>query len=329
MPRSPRTVRAYGRNLLALVVASGAMGIAHLNFDSLGTGSCPLATSASFAGPPTLTPPSPELPVRIDAPSPSGTSGAPDTTISRHDDPTTLRGIWGIKMASALLEKGCDSFRKIPDYTASFFRQERVGGALSEGQTIELKVRHEPFSVYMKWLSGDRGRQLIYVQGQNEGNLLVQPGGIKGRLTGVLSLEPNSSLAMSESRYPVTKAGILELAQIILSYQKQDIQRGAGFRCEFQDGQQFEGRPCYLYLIEYESPQINADYRKSMVFIDKELSMPVCVKNFTWVRDANPETIDQESLVEFYAYTDLRIERQLTAGDFDQNNSDYKLRVRR
>ena len=82
------------------------------------------------------------------------------------------------------------------------------------------KIRHEPFSVYMKWLSGDRGRQLIYVDGQNDGKLLVQPGGIKGRLTGVLSLDPSGTLAMSDSRYPIQTAGLLALAKTILEHQK-------------------------------------------------------------------------------------------------------------
>jgi hypothetical protein len=70
-------------------------------------------------------------------------------------------------------------------------------------------------------------------------------------------------------------------------------------------------------------------YRKSIVFIDKELSMPVCVKNYTWAKDADPESIDEETLVEFYAYTDMRMEQQLGAADFDQHNKDYKLRVKR
>jgi hypothetical protein len=245
------------------------------------------------------------------------------------DDPNVLRGVWAVKMAAAMLERGCDSFAKIPDYTCTLFKQERIGGRLNDGQTIDMKIRHEPFSVYMKWLSGDRGRQLIYVDGLNEGRMLVQPGGIKGRLTGVLHLEPEGTLAMSESRYPIMKAGLLELARSILEYQVRDIERGTGFRCELRDHQEFEGRPCYLYQIECEGPEFCDVYRKSIVFIDKDLSMPLCAKSYTWGRDTNPETIDDETLVEFYAYSELRMEQQLSSLDFDQGNKDYKLRVKR
>src|SRR5690606_21363100 len=99
--------------------------------------------------------------------------------------------------------------------------------------------------------------------------------------------------------------------------------------CELRDQQSFDDRECFLYIIEYNSPEVNKTYRKSIVFIDKQLSMPVCAKNYTWARDADPETIDDETLLEFYAYTELKMQRQLGAVDFDQHNDDYKLRVRR
>ena len=325
MTRSPRSSRSLGRNFLALLVACSAVGVAQINYDPLSVGSTPTARAASVSEPTMVLPPSPALPTRLDEAANQETHRRGEAA----EDPQLLRGIWALKMVSALLEKGCKSFAAVPDYTASMFKQERIGGILGDGQTIDLKIRHEPLSIYMKWLSGDRGRQLIYVDGLNDGNLLVQPGGIKGRLTGVLSLEPSSALAMAESRYPIMKVGILELANTILEYQHADLERGHGFRCELRDDQSFEDRPCYLFVCEYDSPEMNETYRKSVIFVDKEISMPVCVKNFTWVRDANPETIDEESLVEFYAYTDVRIGQNLNAGDFDQHNRDYRLRVRR
>ncbi|WP_437225912.1 DUF1571 domain-containing protein [Planctomicrobium sp. SH661] len=326
MRRSQRSASPFGRNFLALLVAGGAFSIAQLNLDPFNFGGLQGSHSTATAAAPRLGPPPPELPVPI----PSG-ADAKDHTAAKpqsQDDAAILRGIWAVKMASALLEKGCENFAKVPDYTANMLKQERIGGALGICQVIDVKIRHEPFSVYMKWSEGDRGRQLIYVDGQNDGNMLVQPGGIKGRLTGVLSLEPTGSLAMSDSRYSITKAGLLELARSVLTYQKQDLQRGKGFTCQLFDQQEFEGRQCYLYLIEYEAPEFNDLYRKSMVYVDKELSLPICVKNFTWGKDVDPEKMDEETLIEFYAYTDLKFEQNLNAADFDKNNSEYRLRVR-
>jgi len=327
MPRSERSASPWKRNLLAVLVAGGAIGLSHLNLDPFSTGGEGGGRQKAMASTPRF-PPSPEMPVRLIGTDDVRTATpAPATQLA--DDPNTLRGVWAIKMARALLEKGCDHFSKVPDYTANMFKQERINGALSEGQSIEMKVRHAPFSVYMKWQTGDRGRQLIYVDGQNDGNILVQPGGIKGRLTGLLSLEPTGSMAMAESRHPITRAGLLQLGHTVMEYQDVDLKRGSGFQCELRDNQEFEGRTCFLYMIQYENAQANETYRKSMIYVDKELSLPICVKNYTWAKDANPETIDDETLIEFYAYTDLKIHQELTATAFDQNNSDYKLRVRR
>jgi len=313
----------FGRNFLALLVAGGAFGVAQLNLDpfgmSVGNGARGQAVAASR-----LSAPVPELPASAAQENIDHTAARPQG----QEDPAILRGIWAVKMASALLEKGCDHFAKIPDYTACMFKQERIGGALGDCQVIDVKIRHEPFSVYMKWSEGDRGRQLIYVHGQNNGNMLVQPGGIKGRLTGVLTLEPTGSLAMSDSRHSITKAGLLELARTVLSYQKADLNRGTGFTCQLFDHQEFEDRECFLYLIEYDGQEFNKEYRKSMVYVDKELSLPICVKNYTWGVDVNPERIDEETLIEFYAYTNLKFSQELTAADFDKGNSSYRMRVK-
>ncbi len=329
MPRSERSASPWFRNVLATLIAGGAFGISQVNLDPFVSGADGGGTKKANAAAPRTA--SVDLAVStVNAlPKVSGESDPAPDQQQQVNDFQTLRGIWAIKMSQELLKKGCANFAKVSDYTAHMYKQERIGGVLSEGQAIDMKVRHEPFSVYMKWQTGDRGRQLIYVEGQNDGNMLVQPGGIKGRLTGLLNLEPTGSMAMSESRFPITKAGLLQLGYTVMEYQDRDIARGSGFQCELRDNQEFESRPCYLYQINYDSPQVHESYRKSLVFIDKELSLPICVKNYTWAKDATPETIDDETLIEFYAYSELRVQQQLGSVDFDQHNGDYKLRVRK
>jgi Protein of unknown function (DUF1571). len=332
MRHRQRSTHPFGKNVLALLVAGGAIGIAQLDVNPFRDRGSRVNRSTAMASSINMTPTTPALPIGSGQQSSETPAGEHrDHSLARpqrEDDTAILRGIWAVKMAAALLEKGCDSFSRVSDYTANMLKQERIGGALGECQLIEMKIKHAPFSVYMKWREGDRGRQLIYVDGQNDGNMLVQPGGIKGRMTGVLSLEPTGSLAMSESRYPITKAGLLELARTVLSYQQKDLEAGKGFQCQLFDFQEFEGRPCYLYVMEYDSPESNKVYRKSMVYIDKELSLPICVKNYTWGKDVDPANIEEETLIEFYAYTDLKFDQQLTDADFDKNNSSYRLRVR-
>lgn len=337
---SNRRPSAGLRNVLALFVAFAAVGFGYLNFDPLSIGGDPRAAAASSRRSllmadmvPVSVPDSDTAQMQeADALGPAD-SASDSSSGSSAGGPTSgekpLTGVWALRMTSELLQRGCKLFEHVPDYTASMYKQERIGGVLSDGQDIELKVKHAPFSVYMKWLTGDRGRQLIYVEGKNDGKLLVQPGGIKGRLTGVMHLDPEGDLAMSECRYPVTKVGLLALARIILDYQTADLKRGSGCKCQLEDGHVFDDRPCYLFVCEYETPDANPLYRKSVMYIDKELSMPVCVKNFTWARDANPETLDEETLIEFYSYTNVEIEADLEQTTFAEDNPDYRLRIRR
>lgn len=329
MTRQRRSNRYPATNFFAMMIACGALAVVHINSDPTAIGDSPMETKIRTAPPLLSLPPTPSLPEKVGQSDGAAGESARQPQIVV-EDPATLRGIWALKMTSTLLRKGMKSFEKIPDYTATMYKQERLNGELVEGQTIELKMKHEPFSVYMKWLSGaDKGQQAIFVAGENEDNLLVQPGGIKGRLTGVLSLDPQGTLAMASSRHPVTQAGLVELAKTILSYQDEDLKRGHGFQCELQDHATFSDRPCYVFTCLYNSPEFNGEYRKSVIYVDKELSMPVCVKNFCWAKDANPETIDQETLLEFYAYSELEMTKKLQVADFDATNSSYRMRVRR
>ena len=329
MKRTPRRTTFRGPNFLAILVACMGIGIAQIHFDPIAIGGSP-SEAANPSGPPQVNlPPAPLLPELLNDEAQLDNSAQAQQAASA-EDPEVLRGIWALKIVSSMLRKGIDSFQNVPGYTATFFKQERMHGILGDEQSIELKMKHEPFSVYMKWTAGDaRGQQLIYVEGLNDGNLLVQPGGIRGRLTGVLSLEPDGTMAMSQARHPVTQAGLVELARTILQYQDADLERGDGFLCELHDNQKFADRDCYLFTCVYENASVNADYRKSLIFIDKELSMPVCVKNYTWAKDANPDTIDEETLAEFYAYSEIQLQKQLIAAEFDASNPDYRMRVRR
>ncbi|MFG0332713.1 MAG: DUF1571 domain-containing protein [Maioricimonas sp. JB049] len=330
-PRNSRQpARGPVRNVLALCTALAVVTFIHWNSDPVISGTDPEFQTASVTSAPRLVlPPPPALPEAVNDEAAGAETAEPDNQAADVAGPEVLRGRMATLMNVLLLKQGCADFEKIPDYSATLHRQERIGGDLRDPETLVLKLRHEPYSIYMKWKSGDAGRQLIYVEGQNDGKLLVQPGGFKGRLTGVLSLDPSGSLAMSECRYPVTKAGLLELARTVLEFREADLERGSGSRCEMHPDQMLNGRPCYLFIVEYDSPEVNSLYRKTIVYVDKELQMPTCVRNYTWGRDVDPENIDEETLIEYYCYTDIEMSTQLADADFDAANRNYRLRVRR
>lgn len=236
-----------------------------------------------------------------------------------------------LELYVTLLELGKQRLEQTPDYDATFFKQERLDGEeIQELQNLRVKLRHAPFSVYMKWLAGgDRGREVLYVDGQLDSRLLVQLGGVKGRLLKPLKLEPTGSLAMKESRHPITDMGLLNLTKKLITYRKRDLAQGKGVHWQLIPDQKCFDRDCLCFVVEYERAEFEPVYRKTLTYIDKELSVPVCVKNFTWPEAGSQlteEKLDEATCIEFYGYKDLRFSIGLKDSDFDRTNEQYAFR---
>ena len=329
---SHRIRSSRGPNLAAILITAGVITYVYLNSDPVISGTEPDLHSTVLTPPPRFVlPPAPPQAVRASAQSEivtdeSATAETEQVASQAAVDPDVLTGRWAMLFSVMLLQQGCEQFADIDNYSATLYKQERIGGELRDGQTVTVKMRHEPFSVYMKWLTGDRGRQVIYVDGQNDNRMLVQLGGIKGRILGTLTIDPQGSQAMAETRHPITGAGLLALAEKTVEHRQRDLERDEGCQCEIHDNQTHNDRSCYVFVTTWDSPEYNDIYRKSVLYIDKELSMPVCVQNYTWAVDANPETIDEDTLIEFYSYSDINIDAVHADGDFDRTNRDYRMR---
>lgn len=227
----------------------------------------------------------------------------------------------------AMLERGIAYLESIPDYTAQFLRQEFVGDCLLDEQEMAMKVRHAPFSVYLKWISKPVGREVLYVAGDNDGEFLVREAGWKSKL-GTMSLAPDSALAMQDSRHPVTQAGILELAKTIRDHHVNDRKTNNIRSCVCLGTQEFDSRPCTAFLVEYASAELSPMYRRSLTLFDQEWSIPVYIKNFGWPEagaEATGDELDAATLLEFYAYTNVKLRALMTADAFDRQNADYRL----
>ena len=204
--------------------------------------------------------------------------------------------------------------REVEGYTAELSKQERIGGELSDVQRIRMKLRQAPHSVYMKWLSGDKGREVIYVDGQNDNEMLVHAGGWRARFLPVLSVDPVGSLAMREARHPVTEAGLLGLAAKWLDARQSD-EGGMTYRVETDT---FDGAVCHKLTAVYESADVDAVYSRVTLWIDAGRLIPVAAVNHGWD--------EGNALIERYEYRDVDLEASLTDSDFDRANRKYAFR---
>lgn len=225
------------------------------------------------------------------------------------------------------LANGIDQFEQRPGYEARFFKQERIDGVLNEDEEIDLKLAHVPFRVYMKWRSGEVGQQALYIDGEYDNQVLVQPGGLKGRLAGTLKMDPRDERAMACSRYPITNLGMVELARLVKAVLMQDLEANAAMSSQFIEDAEYEGRPCYRYLATYKTPQPGHPYRKVEMCIDKEFEVPVLVRTHGWDENGSPAP-DEDSLLECYRYHEVEVYDEVPEKDFDPKNRKYALRLK-
>lgn len=306
--------RSHPRNALAMFVAAGAIGFLYLNFQPTPTGFHPLigTVHGDELGSSSLG--------LNNAPRSSGGT----TTTDNEGEPHRISGRLALRMQIAMLEEGLARLKKVSDYTATFYKQERIGTTLSDLQKINIKLRHEPFSVFMRWETVAEGREILYLADKNDGNMIVHPEGMQGRIVPSIKLDPEGTMAMRESLHPVSEVGLLELTKQLLDYRKNDLKKNNDLTCELHTNQTFDDRPCYFVVTEYQDKHDSKLYKKTIMVIDEELSLPVSVKNFVWPKDKTQ--LEQDTLLEHYAYTKIRMNQQLAGRDFDATNEAYHFR---
>ena len=211
----------------------------------------------------------------------------------------------------------------IKDYTAIMQKQENINGDVQEGQVMEVKVRHEPFSVYIKFRYPERlnGQQAIFVKGQNDDKLVAHGVGIQ-RIAGTQKLEPTSFLAMLGNKYPITEMGILNLVDKLLEVGYKDSKFG---ECEVKYtegvtiGRDASARESTLIEVVHPVPRQSFTFHVARIFVDKEWNLPIRYESYDWPRKAG----EKPKIIEAYTYLNLKINVGLTDADFDYKNPAY------
>lgn len=216
-----------------------------------------------------------------------------------------------------------------PGYTTTFHRRERVGGRLLDHETMSVAVRHAPYSVYMKWLDGG-GREVLFVEGENDGCMVVRLDGWKGRMLPALRIAPDSPKAMKFARYPATEFGLLELCRRLIRDRRNDRDSGADVGWWMAANHRYQGRDCTYFRLEYASPneaEAARQYRKSVQIIDDETSLPIWVANYGWPAEgdefADVAALDAATLLEHYEFADLDLAPRFSPDEFDRANPAY------
>lgn len=222
-------------------------------------------------------------------------------------------------------KQGLEGVKEIKDYSCDFVKQERIDGVLGDEQHIFMKVRHEPFSVYLRFKGPDavKGQEVIYVRDKNEGNLLAHPTGFRKKLVGTVSLKPNSMLAMSGNRYPITEIGIQHLVERLIEVGEHDVQYG---ECEvelFREAK-INDRLATCIQVHHPVPRRNFLFNLARIYVDDELNLPVRYEAYDWPKANDPD--GDPVLLEVYTYYNIKLNNGFTDEDFDVNNPAYEFK---
>ncbi|MEQ1828756.1 MAG: DUF1571 domain-containing protein [Pirellula sp.] len=217
---------------------------------------------------------------------------------------------------------------EIKDYTAVLVKRERIGEEISDHEFMFVKIRNRkihnnqlavPFSVYLAFAkpAAVKGREVLFVENQNQGKLLAHEGGMK-RMLGTHALEPNGYLAMAGQRYPLTDIGLENLVVKLIERGERDKKHGA-CSVELVPGAKVGGRACSIIQVTHPIQQPHYDFHIAQIFMDDEWKIPVRYAAFSWPKAAGAEP----EVIEEYTYQNLKFNVGLTDADFDAKHKDY------
>ncbi len=225
--------------------------------------------------------------------------------------------------------------QNVRDYTCVLIKRENVNGTVLPTEYILTKVRNRqvkdgqtvvPFSVYMKFLKPTvcKGREVLFVENERNGSVLVREGGMTGKFLPTVTLSPTGRFAMKENRYPISELGIENLTRRLLDRSRRETDLDS---CEitYRDGGKVNGRACRVLEVRRPTPKtgelakIGMNVHLAQVFLDKEWNVPIRYGAYDWPDSPG----DEPEVVEEYTYHDLKLNVGLCDEDFNAKNRRY------
>ena len=217
-------------------------------------------------------------------------------------------------MPLRLIAAARQTYQGVRDYSSLFIKRERLRGQLQPDNVIAMKVRTQPFSVYLRWLRPNNlaGQEVCYVQGRNNGLMRVHSTGLLGAV-GFVSLDPRDPRALENSRHTITEAGIGNLIdRYAQRWQMENQVNKTQVRLAEYD---YAKRRCVrVEMVHPDNSGGQFLFYRSIVYFDKEHHLPIRVENYDWPQ---PGSDPNGPLMESYSYADLRLNVGISDATFN------------
>lgn len=213
-------------------------------------------------------------------------------------------------------EKCLKKIEAFPSYEATFYKREIIGRSVVN-QKMRMKIRHSPFSVYLYFQEPSAGREVLYVEGKNNGKLIAHEAGILS-LAGSMELSPTDPIAMKESRYPITEAGIAKAIRQLIKEWTAETKFGET-DVKYYKGAKLGDMTCRVIESSHPQPRKQFAYHKAQLWINDADGLPVRIRKYGFPARAG----QQAPIIEDYTFTNINTSVRLTDADFDRRNTKY------
>lgn len=208
-----------------------------------------------------------------------------------------------------LVQQSINQFNKISDYTCKLDKTVHKNGIIHKETDIFVKYM-KPTHYYFRWETGkQKGQEVIFVAGENNGRIVSHPGGLFRFLT--LRLDPNGRLAMKKNRHPLTDSGMEKIMHLIETNYEKSSEMGLEALQYIREDRIYERD---VVVMQGVFPEDQGFYAHRIILsIDKETLLPIRVTVYDW----------SMTLVEEYIFRNLRINVGFSEHDFHPDNAEY------
>lgn len=207
---------------------------------------------------------------------------------------------------------------EVRTYQCIVHRKERVNGRLMARQAAVLRVRQNPFAVYLKVIGGEAdGREAIYNPRRYGDQVIVKNGGRQFSFV-TIGLDPRSPLIMAETNYRVQDWGLAQGLQTVLNILKEE-KKYSDVKVEYFEGAKADGRPAFGARITHPTYRQGMRFYQALVLIDEEMRLPVFYQAVSWPRPPSNRPL----LIEEFSFTRWKFNIALDERYFWHKNPNY------
>lgn len=222
-----------------------------------------------------------------------------------------------LRPAIQIARTSLHALQGIRDYECRFLKRERINGQL-QTQVMFLRLREEPFSVYLRFGEPHPGREVLYVAGRNNGQMLAHEGSGVKAIFGTVSLPLDSPEVRAENRHPLTEIGLRKLLELLIEQWEAECQFGE-IDVQYYPDARLGEIACRVVEASHPAPRRQFRYHITRLYLDARTNLPLRVENYGWPERGGGEPV----LMEEYTYLELRPNVPLNDRHFDRDCPEY------